>query len=60
MIILNRVKKNQKKESIMAISPNIKKAMEGSSFIRKMFEEGIALKKKYGEENVYDFSLGVF
>jgi aspartate aminotransferase len=42
----------------MAISPNIKKAMEGSSFIRKMFEEGIALKKKYGEENVYDFSLG--
>jgi aspartate aminotransferase len=23
-----------------------------------MFEEGIALKKKYGEENVFDFSLG--
>ncbi len=42
----------------MAISPDIKKAMEGSSFIRKMFEEGILLKKKYGEENVYDFSLG--
>ena len=42
----------------MAISPDIKKAMEGSSFIRKMFEEGIALKKKYGENNVYDFSIG--
>lgn len=42
----------------MAISPDIKKAMEGSSFIRKMFEEGIALKKKYGDENVYDFSIG--
>ena len=42
----------------MAISPKIKKAMEGSSFIRKMFEEGISLKKKYGEHNVYDFSLG--
>ncbi|MCR4940612.1 MAG: pyridoxal phosphate-dependent aminotransferase [Treponemataceae bacterium] len=42
----------------MAISPDIKKAMEGSSFIRKMFEEGIALKKKYGQDNVYDFSIG--
>ena len=26
--------------------------------IRKMFEEGIALKKKYGADCVYDFSLG--
>ncbi|MGI5092445.1 pyridoxal phosphate-dependent aminotransferase [Treponema socranskii] len=26
--------------------------------IRKMFEEGARLKKKYGAENVYDFSLG--
>ena len=26
--------------------------------IRKMFEEGALLKKKYGAENVYDFSLG--
>ena len=26
--------------------------------IRKMFEEGALLKKQYGEENVYDFSLG--
>ena len=23
-----------------------------------MFEEGVELKKKYGEENVFDFSLG--
>ena len=29
-----------------------------SSWIRKMFEEGIELKKKYGADNVYDFSLG--
>lgn len=26
--------------------------------IRKMFEAGIELKKKFGEDNVYDFSLG--
>ena len=29
-----------------------------SSWIRRMFETGIELKKKYGAENVYDFSLG--
>ncbi len=29
-----------------------------SSWIRKMFEAGMELKKKFGEENVYDFSLG--
>lgn len=29
-----------------------------ASAIRKMFEEGKILKAKYGEDNVYDFSLG--
>ncbi len=29
-----------------------------SSLIRQMFEAGIRLKKQYGAENVYDFSLG--
>lgn len=29
-----------------------------SSMIRAMFEEGARLKKIYGEDNVYDFSLG--
>ena len=29
-----------------------------SSWIRKMFEEGVRLKKEYGTENVFDFSLG--
>ncbi len=42
----------------MAISVKISKAMEASSWIRKMFEEGAALKKKKGEENVFDFTLG--
>ena len=32
--------------------------MEEGSWIRKMFEEGIALKQQYGEENVFDLSLG--
>jgi len=42
----------------MAISAKILKAMEASSWIRKMFEEGAMLKKEKGEENVYDFTLG--
>lgn len=32
--------------------------MSSSSMIRKMFEEGAMLKKKYGADKVYDFSLG--
>lgn len=32
--------------------------MKDSSWIRAMFEEGEKLKKKYGAENIYDFSLG--
>ena len=32
--------------------------MSSSSMIRKMFEEGAVMKKKYGADKVYDFSLG--
>jgi len=32
--------------------------MEEGSWIRRMFEEGTILKQKYGEENVFDLSLG--
>ena len=42
----------------MTIAHAVKKGMEQSSWIRKMFEEGGALKKRYGAENVFDFSLG--
>lgn len=42
----------------MAISQKISEFMESSSWIRKMFEEGIKLKKQYGEANVFDLSLG--
>ena len=40
----------------------LSKAVEGymahSSMIRRMFEAGIELRKKYGNDKVYDFSLG--
>lgn len=44
----------------MPISPYIKETMTSKSagVIRKMFEEGIKLKAKYGNDNVFDFSLG--
>lgn len=40
------------------IAERMKPLMENNSAIRTMFEEGGKLKAKYGEENVYDFSLG--
>lgn len=42
------------------IAEHIKKTVESPSagVIRKMFEEGALLKQKYGEDNVYDFSIG--
>ena len=42
----------------MSISERVKKSMEEGSWIRRMFEEGTILKQKYGEENVFDLSLG--
>ena len=40
------------------ISDKMKKLVKNNSVIREMFEEGKRLSKIYGEENVYDFSLG--
>jgi aspartate aminotransferase len=42
----------------VAVSDRVKKGMVVGSWIRRMFEEGIAMKKKFGPENVYDLSLG--
>ena len=42
----------------MTISVKIKEYMENASWIRKMFEQGIELKAKYGADKVFDFSLG--
>lgn len=40
------------------LSSQVAGYMERSSWIRRMFEAGIELKKKYGEDQVCDFSLG--
>jgi aspartate aminotransferase len=42
----------------MPIAQKIKHYMEGASWIRDMFEEGNRLKQQYGQDNVFDFSLG--
>jgi aspartate aminotransferase len=42
----------------MAISKKVKTALDGASWVRRMFEEGAELVRLYGQENVYDFSLG--
>lgn len=42
----------------MAVSKKIEGMITKSSWIRKMFEDGIRLKQQFGAENVFDFSLG--
>ncbi|OGO30520.1 MAG: aspartate aminotransferase [Chloroflexi bacterium RBG_16_56_11] len=42
----------------MSVSARVKKGMGVGSWIRRMFEEGIAMKKQFGPENVLDLSLG--
>ncbi|MDQ5986960.1 MAG: Aspartate/prephenate aminotransferase [Syntrophus sp. SKADARSKE-3] len=42
----------------MSIAKKIEGFISQSSMIRRMFEEGIELKKQFGPHNVYDFSLG--
>ena len=42
----------------MPAAPEIREAIRAGSWIRKMFEEGAALKAARGAENVFDFTLG--
>ena len=42
----------------MSISRAIAEQMEGSSWIRRMFEIGIRLRQERGPENVFDYTLG--
>ncbi len=42
----------------MPIADKMVKMVEAASMIRKMFEEGIRMREKYGADNVFDFSLG--
>ena len=40
------------------IAKSMEPFLAGSSVIRAMFEEGKKMAKVFGEENVYDFSVG--
>ncbi len=42
----------------MTISQKVKEAMQGASWVRRMFEAATQLKLQYGEEGIFDFSLG--
>ena len=44
--------------SMLPVAPAVADSMASSSFIRKMFEKGLELKKQFGEDAVCDFSLG--
>ena len=42
----------------MPTSRYVNESMTASSWIRKMFEKGILLKKEHGDKNVFDLTLG--
>ena len=42
----------------MAIASKIDRFMQEGGWIRRMFETGITLKRQYGEDKVFDLSLG--
>lgn len=42
----------------MSVSDRVRQGMVRGSWIRRMFEEGIRLKEQYGNDNVFDLSLG--
>lgn len=42
----------------MPVSKTITRQLENSSWIRRMFEEGVRLKRERGADAVFDFSLG--
>lgn len=42
----------------MPIAAKIQDFIDRASWIRRMFEEGARLRAQYGEENVFDFTLG--
>ena len=42
----------------MPVSKTVAKQLENASWIRRMFEEGVRLKRERGADAVFDFSLG--
>ena len=43
---------------MQTVTNQIRESLANSSFIRKMFEKGIELRRQYGDDAVCDFSLG--
>jgi aspartate aminotransferase len=41
-----------------SVAESVQRQLERSSWIRRMFEEGVRLRKERGAENVFDFTLG--
>lgn len=48
----------RKSEGKVMISNRMSEKLKAGSLIRKMFEEGNRLKSIYGEDKVFDFSIG--
>lgn len=42
----------------MTIASNVRVSMENQSWVRRMFELGLEMKRLHGEDNVFDLSLG--
>ncbi len=42
----------------MPISELVRTQMSGASWIRRMFEQGLEMKRRFGERNVFDLTLG--
>jgi len=42
----------------VSISDRVQKSLVEGSWIRRIWEEGFSLKQQYGEENIFDLSLG--
>jgi aspartate aminotransferase len=42
----------------MFMSDKVRRGMEAGSWIRRMFDEGAIMKKKYGADKVFDLTLG--
>ncbi len=42
----------------MPVAKSIAKQLENASWIRRMFEEGVRLKRERGADAIFDFSLG--
>ena len=47
-----------REKRIVAISSKVREQMQESSWIRRMFEEGIELRRIHGADKVFDLSLG--